>query len=124
MGVSPLSAVSQRPVEVELSGVLRLELSRFEFDDDVAQLLYVEEEQVNVEVITTNIEVDLPADEGETRPPSLRVPMMRSMRARLRSFSATSREPQKFKVAGILGDLLDEFRLLRSKLLRNWPACT
>ena len=68
---SPHPVINQRHIEVELPGVLRPELSRFEFDDDIAQLLNVDEEQINAEVVAAPIEVDLPADEGEARAPAM-----------------------------------------------------
>lgn len=120
MGFPPQPVINQRHVEVEFSCVLRLELSRFEFDDDVAQLLYVEEDQVNVEVITAYIEMDLPSDEGEARPQFAEGIDDAVHECLLEvSLGNRTRQPEKFKVLGIFSDFLNKFRLLRSKLLRK-----
>lgn len=45
-----------------------LEFTDLEFDDEVAQLLDVEEQQVKVEVVASDLEMHLSSDEGELRP--------------------------------------------------------
>lgn len=57
--------VHERDVETKFAGILRLELFRFEFDDDVAQLLNMKEEQIEIKVIPSNVEMYLAADETE-----------------------------------------------------------
>lgn len=57
--------VDHGDIEAQPAGVLRLELPRLQLDHDVAQLLSVKEEQVNVEVVTVDIEMDLPDNETE-----------------------------------------------------------
>jgi hypothetical protein len=59
-------STSSTRVEVELAGVFGLKLAGFEFDDDIAELFDVEEQEVDVEVISVDVEVHLPADEGES----------------------------------------------------------
>ena len=48
--------------------MLGLEPADLELDDDVAQLLEVEEEQVDMEVVAVDLEVDLAPDIGESSP--------------------------------------------------------
>ena len=54
-------------VETKLPGGLGFELANHELNDDVSNLWDVEKQQVDVEVITANVEVNLLPDEGETR---------------------------------------------------------
>jgi hypothetical protein len=61
----PEPVVNEGDVEAELSGVLGLEFSGFQFDDYVPQLLDVEEQQREIEVIACDVEVDLPSHECE-----------------------------------------------------------
>ena len=59
--------IHERDVKAELAGVLGLELARLELDDNVSELLGVEEEQVDVKIIPSDVEVNLAADKGENR---------------------------------------------------------
>ena len=52
-------------IEVELAGELRLELADLELDDHVAQQLDVEEEEVDEELVTGDLQALLPPREGE-----------------------------------------------------------
>ena len=52
-------------VESELSDVLGFELTDLQLDDDVAQLLYVEEQEVDKELVAVHVEGNLPPDETE-----------------------------------------------------------
>ena len=45
--------------------MLGLELARLELDDNVSELLGVEEEQIDVKIIPSDVEVNLAANEGE-----------------------------------------------------------
>jgi hypothetical protein len=64
--------VDEGDVEAELAGVLGFEFTGFEFDNDVPELFDVKEKQVDVEVITVNIEVHLAPNKGEARPEFLK----------------------------------------------------
>ena len=67
-GVAVLVAevvVDPGDVEPELAGVLGLEAADLELDHDEAGLGPVKEQQVDVEVVAVDLEVVLPADEGE-----------------------------------------------------------
>ena len=64
--VASEDVVDECDIEVKLAGVFGLEFAGLEFDDDVAGLVDVEEEQVEVEIVDVDVEVDLAADEGET----------------------------------------------------------
>lgn len=57
--------INRRQVEVHLAGVLRLELVDLEVDDDEAAQAEVVEEQVEIEILATDFEVVLTADECE-----------------------------------------------------------
>lgn len=65
MEVAPHGVVDHGDVEAELTGVAGFERAGLELDDDVAQLLDVEEEQIDGEVGAVDIEMDLAPDEGE-----------------------------------------------------------
>ena len=66
MGFPAEFVVNEGDVEAELAGVLGLEFPCFQFDDYVPQLLDVEEQQVEIEVVSCDIEVDLASHECET----------------------------------------------------------
>jgi hypothetical protein len=57
--------VDRAQVEVELAGMLGPEVAGLELDDDVAAEVGVVEQQVEVEVLTADLEMDLAADERE-----------------------------------------------------------
>lgn len=65
VGSEPELVVDDGNIEAELAGVLGLEFSGLELDDDVTELDDVEEQQVEVEVVPAHVEVHLPADERE-----------------------------------------------------------
>lgn len=54
-------------VEGQLPGELVPELTDLKLNDDVADLLGVEQQQIDEEFVAVDGEVDLPADEGEPR---------------------------------------------------------
>lgn len=58
--------IDQGDIEVELPCIFGAEAASFEFDDDVPELLNVEEQQIDVVVVSVDVEVYLPADERET----------------------------------------------------------
>lgn len=89
MGLAFESSIDQGSVEVELAGVLGLELPSLEFDDEVAKLLDVEEEQVDVEIVPVDLEVNCRPTNAKPCPSSVSVSVMRSVRACSRSRSAT-----------------------------------
>ena len=55
-------------IEVHLAGILGLELAFLQVDDDEAAQPQMVEQQVDVEVVVADVEMDLPADEGEPLP--------------------------------------------------------
>ena len=84
----------------------RGEAGDLELDDDEAGLHPFEEQQVDVEVVTVELEVVLPADEGDPWPSSSRKACSRLTSAVSRSRSATdpvrSRKSNTYGVAGQL----------------------
>ncbi len=64
VGLAAELVVDQDDVEVQLAGVLGLELACLEFDDEIPQLLDVEDQKADVEVVALDLQVDLPADES------------------------------------------------------------
>jgi hypothetical protein len=107
VGVPSQAVVHQGDVEVELAGVLGLELPGFEFDDVVAQLLDVEEEQVDVEVIPANIKVHSPTDERESRTELAECFGDAVHEGLLKgALSDVTTEAEKFERVGIFRDLL------------------
>lgn len=92
--------------------MLRLKFSGLQLDDEIAQLLDVEEKQIDIEVVTIHIKVDLPAHEGKSWS---KFPKRfgdsvheRLLQVSLSNFSA---EPQEFKGIGIFCHLLGQFRV-------------
>lgn len=59
------SVVDDVAVEVQLAGVLGLELALLQVDDDERAQPQVVEQQVDVEILVADVEAVLPADEGE-----------------------------------------------------------
>ena len=59
--------VDERHVEAELACILGLELPRLQLNDDVAQLLHVEEQEVEVKIITAHFQLNPPANKGKAR---------------------------------------------------------
>jgi hypothetical protein len=57
--------IDESDIETELASVARVELRGFQFDDHVAQLLDMKEQQVEVVVVTVDLEV------GPRTPPTL-----------------------------------------------------
>jgi hypothetical protein len=55
-------------VEIELADIAGLEGAGFQLDDDVAAQTQVVEQQVEIEVIATDLQMNTPADKGETCP--------------------------------------------------------
>ena len=112
--------VDEGDIEVELAGVFGLELARLELDDHVAGLFDVEEEQVHVEVVAVDVELDLPADEGESRAQFAERFGDPGREGVLKvAFGDFAGEAEKFEVVGVLGDLLGKLGILRNKLLRE-----
>lgn len=60
------TVVDEGNVETELTGIARVKVGGLEFDDDVAQLLNVEEQQIDVEVVPIDVEMHLSANERES----------------------------------------------------------
>ena len=56
------NAIHRREVEVELSGVFRLELTIFQLNHHIAAKIQIIKQQVNLEVIAAHIEVVLIAE--------------------------------------------------------------
>ena len=65
VGVSSEPVIDEGDVEGEFAGMLGLELSGLQLDNDVPELLNVKEQQVEVEVIADDVEVVLAAHECE-----------------------------------------------------------
>src|SRR5450432_2570785 len=63
--IAPELGIRGGQVEVHLAGVLRLELAGVELDNDEAAEPQVEEEEVDVEVLASDLEVHLAAHERE-----------------------------------------------------------
>ncbi len=57
--------LNELDVKSELSGVLGFEFTNLQLDHDVAQLLYVEEQEVDEELVAVHVEGDLTSDETE-----------------------------------------------------------
>lgn len=64
--VAPEHVIDEGNIEIEFACVFGLELAGFEFNDDVAGLFDVEEQQIDVEVVPVDVEVHLTANECET----------------------------------------------------------
>ena len=62
--LGPQDAVYGREIEVELAGILRLELARLELDNEVAVQAHMVEEQVEVESLGADRKRNLAAEEG------------------------------------------------------------
>src|SRR5699024_1415419 len=54
-------------IEIEFASVFGLEFSSFEFNDEVAQLLNVEEQQVDVIVVSADLEMHLASNKRKAR---------------------------------------------------------
>lgn len=59
--------IDYRNIEIHLPSVFGLEFTGFEFDDKVAQLLNMEEQQIDVVIVPTDFEVNLAPHEREAR---------------------------------------------------------
>lgn len=68
VGIGADLAVDGGHVEVELAGVLRLELVDFQFDHDVAVQSQVVEQQIDAVVVTIDFDLVLTANERESCP--------------------------------------------------------
>ena len=113
--------LDESDVELQLPGVSGLELTGLELDDGIPQLLDVEEQQVSIEVLATDVEVDLPSHEGESwaeLPQRVDDPV--GQRLLESPFGDLAGQIQKIKDQRVLGDLLGELGIVRNKLLRDW----
>ena len=68
MCLSSEFVIDNSDIEIKLPGVLGLELSSLQLDDEITELLDVEEQEVYIEVVPSYLDVDLLADESETWP--------------------------------------------------------
>lgn len=59
--------VDHSDIEIQLPSIFGLEFTGFEFDDEVAQLLDMEEQQIDIVIVPADFDVDLSTDERETR---------------------------------------------------------
>ena len=60
--------VQRRAVKVHLAGVLRLEVALFQFDNDEAAQLEVEEKQIKIKIPVAHLQVILTPDKGKPGP--------------------------------------------------------
>ena len=63
----PQPVLHESDIEAELTGIARLELRGLQFDYHIPKLVNMEEQQVDEEVVTGNVEVNLPANESKYR---------------------------------------------------------
>jgi len=92
----------------------RLELADLELDDDVAQLLHVEEEQVDREVVAVDLEAHLAAHESEA-PTELGEGLLDPVHERLLELALGdgAAEAEEVEDEGILREVPGELGLAR-----------
>lgn len=114
------AVLDQGDVELQLPGAFGFELAGLELDDEVPQLLDVEEQQVGIEVLATDVEVDLPSHEGESWaefPQRIDDPVGQGFLEL--AFGDLAGQVQEIKDQRVLGDLLGQLGIVRNKLLRK-----
>lgn len=115
--LSPPRVVDDGDVEPELAGEGGLEFACFQLDDDVPELLGVEEEQIDEEVVTGDVEVRLAVDERKARPElaeGVNDPVEESLlKVTVRHLA---REPEEVEPVRVFGELSGEVRVCRGEL--------
>lgn len=116
--------IYKRDIEVEFSGPFGLKLSSLELYNDVPGLVNVEKKHVDIKVVAVDVEVHLPADEGEARTEfTQRFGDSASQGVLQVALSHFAGQAQELKVVGVFGDLLCKIRVWSNKPLDKVRRC-